>query len=102
MVSNLVSNAIKYRDNGTVLLGVRNRGDNYAIEIHDSGPGLTREEIAKIRKDYTRGSASGSAEGEGLGLGSVQHLAAQGHLKLSIISKPGSSSCFAINGLRPA
>lgn len=102
MVSNLVSNAINYTDTGTVLLGVRNRGDTYAIEIHDTGTGLTGEEIARIRKDYTRGSASGSAEGEGLGLGSVQRLAAQGHLTLSITSKPGSGSCFAINGLRPA
>ena len=43
IVSNLVSNAIKYTAEGRVLIGVRKAGDGVSIQVHDSGPGITRD-----------------------------------------------------------
>src|SRR3546814_15885775 len=39
IVQNLLSNALKYTDSGSILLGARRRGETLSIEIHDTGPG---------------------------------------------------------------
>jgi signal transduction histidine kinase len=101
MMSNLVSNAVKYTDDGGVLLGVRRRGRHFAIEVYDTGAGLTRDEIDLIRQSYSRGGTSDGIEGEGIGLASVDAMAGENQLTLSIRSRPGSGSCFAIEGLIP-
>ena len=99
MVSNLVSNAVKYTQTGRVLLGVRKRGETYSIEVHDTGPGLTTGQIADIQQSYHRSNTSDGVEGEGIGLASVQMLADEHSLSFAIQSQPGAGSCFAINGL---
>ncbi len=100
VVSNLVSNAVKYTDNGRVLIGVRRHAGMVAIEVHDTGPGLTKAQILAIQQSYHRGEASRGTEGEGIGLAGVQLLAAQNNLSLTIRSRPGAGSCFAIEGLQ--
>ncbi len=68
MISNLVSNSIKYTNKGKILLGVRKVGETMRIEIHDTGSGMTRDqfEIAKQRNtrlDKNESDASGSGHG---------------------------------------
>lgn len=72
MVTNLVSNAIKYTDRGGVLLGVRRRGDRVRIEVHDTGPGLGPGGLDAALPRHARQS---EAEGSGLGLDIVRQLA---------------------------
>src|SRR3546814_4403272 len=43
IVQNLLSNALKYTDSGSILLGARRRGETLSIEIHDTGPGIAAE-----------------------------------------------------------
>lgn len=102
MVSNLVSNAIKYTSVGRVSIAVRPSGSLASIEVQDTGPGLSPEEAASIRQANTRGATSDGVDGDGIGLSSVEALARKSGLTLRIDSTPGKGSCFAIDGLRLA
>lgn len=99
MVSNLVSNAVKYTVKGRILVGVRRRGGRLSIAVYDTGPGLTRHQIDQITKSYRRADTSTGTEGEGLGLAGVKAMADANGLSLSIQSQPDKGSCFAIEGL---
>lgn len=86
IVSNLVSNAIKYAGEGTVLVGCRRNGKSVDIEVHDTGPGMTRNEVDRIMKPYERGNTPG---GTGLGLAVVSELARHYGMAFAMESRPG-------------
>ncbi|NJR13709.1 MAG: hybrid sensor histidine kinase/response regulator, partial [Phyllobacteriaceae bacterium] len=68
LIQNLVSNAIKYTPKGKVLVGVRRRGDQVMIEVHDSGIGMSEDDQQKAFQEFTRLDA-GARQSAGLGLG---------------------------------
>lgn len=97
IVSNLVSNAIKYTPSGRVLLGVRQRGDGVRIEIHDSGPGLTMEEFQKACGRGERlPSAQTSDAGHGFGLAIVIDLARQPGYRLELLGERGGGTSIGL------
>ena len=59
MIRNLLSNAVRYTDEGTILLGCRRHGDKVRIEVWDTGVGIAEEQIPQIFEEYHR--AAGSA-----------------------------------------
>jgi len=71
IISNLVSNAIRYTDSGGVLLACRRTGTGLRIEVHDSGHGLCE---THFNNAATR-SETVSADGHGYGLEIVHNLA---------------------------
>ncbi len=99
MVSNLLSNAIKYTESGGILVGVRRHVDGLRVEVWDTGPGLSPSEIKRLFKPYERGVAESDHAGEGLGLAIVSESAAQLGLQLSVKSKAGKGSVFAVGNL---
>ena len=102
MISNLVSNAVKYTQSGRVLLSARKQEDGtYCIDVLDTGPGLTPQDIDMITQSYQRGSNTGDVSGTGLGLSSVTENAARDGLRFEINSTPGEGSCFSLCGFRP-
>lgn len=98
MVRNLLVNALRYTKSGGVLLGCRRRGDQVAICVVDTGPGIPADKIELIFDDFTRLGDTGRGADRGLGLGlSVVRRTAQllGHA-IEVKSRVGSGSCFAI------
>lgn len=93
IVSNLVSNAVKYTNQGTVLAGVRRRADGASIEVLDTGAGMTEEELQSFRKAWSSGETS---SGHGLGLSICHDLAAQHGLDLIVASTPGNGTVFSL------
>ena len=95
---NLLSNAIKYnRPQGQVTLQVRRVADHAVIDVSDTGPGLTPEELARLFTPYHRGAAeAGPVVGSGLGLAISRQLALSMGGELSVASTPGAGCCFSL------
>ncbi|OAB45949.1 hybrid sensor histidine kinase/response regulator [Paenibacillus glacialis] len=66
---NLVHNAIKYTNEGLIVVHSGIRNDMVYIDIKDSGIGISEEEQQKIFHPYEQGDSSMTAIGGGLGLG---------------------------------
>ena len=96
MIRNLLSNAIRYTDRGSILVGCRRAGDKVRIEVWDSGVGIMGEQMPRIFEEHYQGPQSAQSGGFGLGLAIVQRLGnILGH-QISARSTPGKGSVFSI------
>ena len=71
-LGNLVGNAVKYTPSGEVVVRVL----AHAVEVSDSGPGLSAEDAAKLFTRGYRGTHAGHSQGGGIGLSIVRRLCA--------------------------
>lgn len=99
-IINLLSNAVKYTPSeGRVTLRTRMSGDHeIAIEVEDTGVGLSEEDCVRVFEKFYRVEKDKSmAGGTGLGLALAQHITEDVHGgKLSVRSKLGEGSTFSI------
>jgi signal transduction histidine kinase len=109
VLRNLVANAIRYTEDGTVLVACRRRGDRVRLEVWDTGPGIRVEDQARIFEEFVQveGSApieSQERKGLGLGLAIVKRLAAllEAPLTLRSSSAAARSSPSSSRPARPA
>ena len=93
IVSNLVSNAVKHTQNGGVLIGARMLDGKVAIDVCDTGLGLTKVEMEAMRCRFKKGPLS---TGEGLGLAICYELAALHGFAIETTSKPNKGSRFRL------
>lgn len=54
IVRNLLSNAVRYSEQGKILLGVRNRTEQIQIQVWDNGSGIPLHEQQKYSKSFTK------------------------------------------------
>ncbi|MCM1304071.1 MAG: HAMP domain-containing histidine kinase [Lachnospiraceae bacterium] len=94
-VVNIVDNAIKYTEKGSVTLGICLFELFCCIRVSDTGMGIPEEEQAKIFSRFYRGVAVGT-EGVGIGLYLAREILAGegGYVKVS--SRPGEGSVFSV------
>ncbi len=99
---NLLGNAIKFTSQGRVALRARYAREMATIEIEDTGPGLTVQEIEQIFEPFARGTASAqAAPGAGLGLTIAKMLTDLMGGQLSATSTPGQGSVFTVKLFLP-
>lgn len=98
ILQNLLANAIRYTTRGSVLLGVRRRGDQVEIQVLDTGPGIAQvhqqlifEEFRRIEVPTTEGQ-----KGLGLGLSICDRMARLLRHPLRLQSVTGRGSCFSV------
>lgn len=95
LLQNLVANAVRYTESGRVLIGVRRRGHDIVIQIHDTGPGMDKTLKNRIFQEFERGpSGQQSDRGLGLGLAIVDRISRQLGIPITVHSAPGQGSCF--------
>jgi len=97
---NLLGNAIKFTpQQGTVGITVRQLNDEVLIEIVDSGPGVSKEEIPNLfKKFYTvQNTKDPDAIGTGLGLYIAKSLTELNHGKIWADSVEGKGSTFGFS-----
>lgn len=88
-VSNLVANAIRYTSDGAVTLSAKKNDHAITIEISDTGPGLSRQQIQQVMQRGVRGAES---DGSGLGLSIVQEALDELGGKFELISTLGNGT----------
>ncbi len=100
MLMNLVINAIRYTEHGSVLVACRPaaRGTGVRLEVWDSGIGIAPEHHADIFKEfYQLNQRSGDRNlGMGLGLNIVQRSAELLGHQVALRSQPGQGTRFSI------
>lgn len=103
IVSNLVTNAIRYTQKGGVLVAVRRQNGQLWLNVWDTGCGIEDDKMDYIFKEFTQlGNPERDREkGLGLGLAIVQRLVHIMNVKIKVLSKLERGSCFAIE-LEPA
>jgi two-component system sensor histidine kinase SenX3 len=97
-VKNLVDNAVRYSEGGTIEISVAPRGEWIAITVADQGIGIPSDEIPRVferfyRIDKARSRATG---GTGLGLAIVRHVAENHGGRIEVESELGVGSTFAL------
>lgn len=103
---NLLGNAIKFTASGQVTLRLRYAREFAALEIEDTGPGMSAEEIERIFEPFARGDSPGStarasAPGSGLGLTIAKMLTDLMGGEMSVQSTPGQGSVFRVRLFLP-
>ena len=101
IVRNLVSNAIRYTTDGTVLVSCRKRGGGLLVQVWDTGPGIREEERQRVFEEFYQvpGQQAVAAEqkkGLGLGLAIVKRLAALMAAPVRLASTPSRGSVFTL------
>jgi len=99
VVTNLVSNAIKYTAAGGVLVRSRVVGDRLVIDVEDTGRGIPAAEQQRIFARFTQldPEAGRLAEGTGLGLAIARGLAGAMGGRIEVVSEPGRGSRFTLH-----
>ena len=98
---NLLGNAIKFTQQGGVVLQVRYAREMAHIEIHDTGPGMTAAEVGRVYEPFVRGASAQGAGGSGLGLTIAKMLTDLMGGEMQVKSVPGQGSVFAVHLFLP-
>ena len=93
---NLLSNACKYTDRGTVSVRVLWRDGMLELAVSDTGKGISRENQARIFQPFVQLPDKNHREGTGLGLPICRRLAELMGGELTVVSDVGAGSTFAL------
>jgi CheY-like chemotaxis protein len=99
---NLLGNAIKFTTQGQVTLRLRYAREMAHIEVEDTGPGLSQDELVQIFEPFARANTPGvSAPGAGMGLTIAKMLTDLMGGELTATSRPGVGSVFKVKLFLP-
>jgi len=103
ILMNILGNAVKFTENGAVVLRVQYAREIARFEIEDSGPGIPQSEIEHIFDPFMRGSTASRVEARGTGLGLTISRMLAGLMggELSVTSTPNVGSKFHIRLFLP-
>lgn len=96
---NLLANAVKFTERGTVGVRFRHRGEFAEVEVSDTGIGILEKDLSLIFDEFRQleGTSSRQMGGSGLGLAIALKLARLQDGQLKVRSEPGSGSYFTLS-----
>lgn len=98
ILSNLVSNAIKYTPAGSVTVSLRQAEPWAVLEVQDTGMGIPKDEIPNLFTEFFRATNArrSKIEGTGVGLAGVKELVERFGGELELASQEGKGSVFTV------
>ena len=98
IVSNLVSNAIKYTEKGHVGVTLTSEGDFAVLEVEDTGMGIPSSDQKSLFQDFFRASnvRGGSINGTGVGLSGIKDLVERFGGNIDFRSEEHAGSVFTV------
>ncbi len=100
ILMNLISNACKFTENGTITISVnfvKQKGQELILEfiVKDTGPGIEKSKLACIFDEFTQiNTVTNTYEGTGLGLSIVKKLVEQSGNSIQVESQLGEGTSF--------
>lgn len=97
IVQNLLANAVRYTEQGGILLGCRVHSGRLMIEVWDTGPGIPESKLGEIFGEFKRlNTANQDSKGLGLGLAIVDRMANQMDHDIEVASWVGRGTRFRV------
>lgn len=98
IVTNLLSNALKFSFNGTIGVRLTGDGEEVRLEVADTGVGIPDDELPRLfdRFHRVRGASARSHEGSGIGLALVKELTVLHGGDVEVSSEVGVGSRFVV------
>jgi len=102
IIINIISNAIKFTNEGYISLIARKQKNTLTIEIIDTGIGIKSDDLVKIFDEFTqlKNAKKTQAKGSGLGLSLCKYLAKEIDIQIEITSEglsKGSKATLTFN-----
>jgi signal transduction histidine kinase/ActR/RegA family two-component response regulator len=99
ILGNLIANAIRYTDDGGVLIACQRRGRMVRIRVFDSGRGIPPDQQESVFHEFVQlhNPARDRSKGLGLGLAIVSRLGRLLGHRVDLRSRPGHGSAFSID-----
>lgn len=98
IISNLLTNAVKYTERGKVTLTVEHRDDQLIFVVQDTGVGISAADRERMFLPFVQlERKSNKAEGVGLGLAIVQSAVQRLHGSIGVDETPGGGTTFFVS-----
>ncbi|HEY9146163.1 MAG TPA: ATP-binding protein [Thiobacillus sp.] len=99
ILANLIANAIRYTDDGGVLVACRRRGRMVRLSVIDTGRGIPPDQQESVFQEFVQlhNPARDRSKGLGLGLAIVSRLGRLLGHRVDLRSRPGHGSVFSID-----
>ncbi len=96
VLNNLISNAIKFTEEGGITVSSRKNSNNVQVSVKDTGPGINAGDLPKLFQKFQQLGDPGTRKtgGTGLGLAICKEIVAQHGGKIWVESEPGKGSVF--------
>ena len=98
LVTNLIDNAIKFTERGSIAVSVASTASSAVVEVADTGVGIEDEALAHVFDRFYRTdkSRSRAVEGTGLGLAIVRSIARVHDGNVSAFRRPAGGTVFRV------
>ena len=97
LVGNLLENAAKYTDKGSISVTISTRGKNAVLTIADTGRGIPKKDLKRIFNRFFRAENVSGVPGTGLGLSTVHEIVTRRYKgKIKVDSTLGKGTTFTI------
>ena len=97
MLTNLISNAVKYTDHGEVTVHATSQGHNVQLSVTDTGRGIPDSNIPNLfNRFYRVPGTEAQSNGTGLGLSIVKRIVEKHNGEIAVKSEVGVGSTFTV------